>query len=78
MHQDEAEALLRRLCDHAFQDRFIARHKYAPGELVLWDNPTTMHSATPISVAENGKDMRLLWRISLRGGPGILRYGKPV
>lgn len=71
--QDEGQDLLERLCEHTFRDRFIARYKYNDNELIFWDNPTTMHSATPIAAASGELDLRLLWRISLRGGPHILR-----
>ena len=71
MDQAEAESLLNELCDHAFQDRFVARHKYRVHDLILWDNPTTMHSATPIAAATGPEDTRLLHRISLRGTPSV-------
>ena len=74
MEQAEAESLLKELCDHAFQDRFVARHKYRVHDLILWDNPTTMHSATPMAAATGPDDTRLLHRISLRGTPSVFRY----
>ncbi|MXY55758.1 MAG: TauD/TfdA family dioxygenase [Gammaproteobacteria bacterium] len=73
MEQAEAESLLNELCEHAFQDRFVARHKYRVRDLILWDNPTTMHSATPIGAATGPEDTRLLHRISLRGPPSVFR-----
>ncbi|MCY3621079.1 MAG: TauD/TfdA family dioxygenase [Gammaproteobacteria bacterium] len=71
MEQTEAESLLNELCEHAFQDRFVARHKYRVHDLILWDNPTTLHSATPIAAATGADDTRLLHRISLRGTPSV-------
>ena len=71
MEQAEAEALLNELCDHAFADRFVARHTYRVHDLILWDNPTTMHSATPMAAATGPDDTRLLHRISLRGTPSV-------
>lgn len=76
MAQAEAESLLNELCDHAFQDRFVARHKYRVHDLILWDNPTTLHSATPIAAATGPEDTRLLHRISLRGIPSVFRYAQ--
>ena len=35
----------------------------------MWDNPTTMHSASPIGQATGPDDTRLIHRISLRGYP---------
>ena len=74
MDQPEAESLLNELCDHAFQDRFVASHRYWVHDLILWDNPTTMHSATPMAAATGPDDTRLLHRISLRGNPSVFPY----
>ena len=71
MAQAEAEALLNELCDHAFADRFVACHSYRVHDLIMWDNPTTMHSATPLAAATGPDDTRLLHRISLRGTPSV-------
>ena len=75
MPQDEAVALLNELCEHAFQDRFLARHAHRRGDLVMWDNPTVMHRATPIGVATGAEDTRLIHRISLRGTPSVFAKG---
>lgn len=71
MPQAEATALLKTLCDHAFEARFLACHVHRRGDLVMWDNPTVMHSATPIAAATGPNDTRLIHRISLRGTPSI-------
>lgn len=71
MEQAQAESLLKGLCDHAFQDRFVARHQYRVHDLILWDNPTAMHSATPMAAATGPDNTRLLHRISLRGTPSV-------
>ncbi len=76
MQQAEAESLLNELCDHAFADRFVARHKYRVHDLILWDNPTTMHSATPMAAATDPDDTRLLHRISLRGTPSVFAHAE--
>jgi len=73
MEQAEAESLLNELCEHAFQARFVACHKYRVHDLILWDNPTAMHSATPMAAATGPDDTRLLHRISLRGTPSVFR-----
>jgi taurine dioxygenase len=71
MKQEDAQKLLQELCDHAFQDQFITQHTHSVHDLVMWDNPTTMHSATPIAAATGPHDTRLIHRISLRGYPTI-------
>ena len=71
MADADAEALLDELKDHALEERHIYRHKYAAGDLVVWDTLQTMHAATPIGVATSKQDSRLLWRISVRGLPAV-------
>ena len=71
MEQADAESLLNELCDHAFADRFVTHHKYRVHDLIMWDNPTAMHSATPMAAATGPEDTRLLHRISLRGTPSV-------
>ena len=75
MSQEKAQMMLERLCQHALQDRFVTRHTDRDNDLILWDNPITMLSASPTPAATGTWDMRLLWRILLRGGPGIWRAG---
>jgi taurine dioxygenase len=71
MEQCAAETLLKKLGDHAFQDRFITRHKHTQHDLVLWDNATTMHSATPLSESTGPHDTRVIHRISVRDYPPL-------
>lgn len=64
-------ALLNELCDHAFQPPFVTSHRHRVHDLVIWDNPTTMHSATPIGAATGPADTRILRRMSLHGKPSV-------
>jgi alpha-ketoglutarate-dependent 2,4-dichlorophenoxyacetate dioxygenase len=41
----EARVFLRDLIEHATQPRFVYRHVWRKGDLVMWDNRTTMHRA---------------------------------
>jgi alpha-ketoglutarate-dependent 2,4-dichlorophenoxyacetate dioxygenase len=41
--QPEAMAFIRDLMEHATQEQFVYVHKWAPHDLVIWDNRTTMH-----------------------------------
>jgi alpha-ketoglutarate-dependent 2,4-dichlorophenoxyacetate dioxygenase len=41
----EARVFLRDLIEHATQPRFVYRHMWRAGDLVMWDNRTTMHRA---------------------------------
>jgi taurine dioxygenase len=64
MDHREALPLLDELLDHATQERFQYRHRWKPGDLVIWDNRRLLHKA-------NGDyDMsqtRYLYRVMLQG-----------
>ncbi len=62
----EARALLDALGRHASQDRFVQAHRYQVGDIVLWDNFSLMHKATPIDRANGPETRRYLHRISTK------------
>jgi alpha-ketoglutarate-dependent 2,4-dichlorophenoxyacetate dioxygenase len=41
----EGRMFLRDLTEHATQPQLVYRHRWRPGDLVMWDNGTTMHRA---------------------------------
>ena len=45
-------------------DDFIYRHEWNPGDLVIWDNRCTLHSATPY---DSEKFRRVLYRTQVSG-----------
>ena len=45
MAPNDADPLLAELHQHLVQDRFIYRHHWKPGMVVIWDNRCTMHNA---------------------------------
>ena len=49
--EEEGLALIESLKTHVLQERFIYRHRYAVGDVVVWDTMATMHRATPIGIA---------------------------
>ena len=62
----EARSFLRDLVEHATQRQFVYAHKWAVGDLVMWDNRQTMHRARPFPEHEP-RDVR---RTTLMGdGP---------
>ena len=71
MDSSRASELLNALCDHAFRPPFLTTYRHRVHDLVIWDNPTTMHSATPIGPATGPEDTRVLHRMSLYGKPSI-------
>jgi taurine dioxygenase len=64
MGEAEALALVTDLLEHATQEKYQYRHRWQPGDLVMWDNRSLLHKA-------NGDyDMnqrRYLYRIMLKG-----------
>jgi len=73
MSEPEWKPLLRDLKCHAIREQFQYRHRYAPGDLVLWDNTSTLHYAPPIGPAVDAASRRLLYRVIAAGLPGIAR-----
>jgi alpha-ketoglutarate-dependent 2,4-dichlorophenoxyacetate dioxygenase len=53
----EARAFLRDLIEHATQRQFVYAHKWAVGDLVMWDNRQTMHRGRPFP-AHEARDVR--------------------
>lgn len=48
MEPEASRALLDDLFAHCLQDRFTMSYVWSEGDLVMWDNASTMHSATPL------------------------------
>ena len=61
MPPDEARDLLDELAAHSTQPKYQLRFKYGPGDIVVWDNASLLHSATLI----DPNDPRTLWRITV-------------
>ncbi len=66
MDADEAFALIDSLYNHATQSKYEYRHKWLPGDMVIWDNRSVMHQANPDF---DPAQYRLLYRIMLQGAP---------
>jgi len=65
----EGRALLDELIAHATQERFVYRHRWAPHDVIMWDNRCTMHSVEPF---DNASVRRVMHRVTLVGeGPPI-------
>ena len=61
----EAMLLLRELTEHATQREFVYSHQWRVGDLVMWDNRTTMHRARRYEDEKYPRDLR---RTTLTGG----------
>ena len=59
----ESEALIDDLWEHATQDQFAWHHKWQPGDLVIWDNWSTMHHRNPFDDSQR----RVMHRTQIKG-----------
>jgi len=58
MDEKESDALLGELYDHATQPKYMHRHEWTEGDIVIWDNRCALHAATPLNTYEHRRDMR--------------------
>ncbi len=67
----ESRSLLGFLFDHSARPEFQARHRWSPGDLVMWDNRSLLHYA----VHDHGDEPRTIHRLQVEGssvvGPGV-------
>ena len=54
----EGRLLLRDLIEHATQPRFVYRHGWRVGDLVIWDNLATMHRGRPFDDTKHRRELR--------------------
>ena len=57
--------ILDSLVDFLVQHAPRYRHAYRPGDIVIWDNLSTLHKGPPIPKSEGGADARLLYRMNV-------------
>ena len=65
MSREESESLLKRLFAHLEQPENIYEHVWRPGDVVIWDNLSTLHARTDF----DPKERRALRRAAIRGVP---------
>jgi taurine dioxygenase len=64
MPKDESDALLAGLYDHVTDPRFMYRHRWQVGDLLMWDNCSTQHNAVANYAPHQRRHMR---RTTVRG-----------
>jgi taurine dioxygenase len=57
----EGVALIDELVEFATQDRFVFRHKWRAGDILMWDNRCTLHTGTLYDDARYFRVMHRLW-----------------
>jgi len=58
MGEAEGHALVEQIYDHVTQDKYVHRHQWTPGDIVIWDNRFALHAATPLNSDKHRRDMR--------------------
>jgi taurine dioxygenase len=66
MTPDAGFKLIDELYAHATQSKYEYRHKWLPGDMVIWDNRSVMHQA---NADYDPSEYRFLYRIMLKGAP---------
>ncbi|MBL6456524.1 TauD/TfdA family dioxygenase [Belnapia sp. T6] len=61
---EEGRALIDALMAHASQERYVYRHRWRAGDLVIWDNRCTLHTAT---LFDHERHVRLMHRTTVAG-----------
>jgi taurine dioxygenase len=64
MDDGEGLPLLDELLAHAVQEKYQYRHRWQPGDLVMWDNRCLLHKA---NADYDMSQMRYLYRVMLKG-----------
>lgn len=64
----ESEALLDQLWAHCDQTKFVYRHRWQPGDLLMWDNRCTMHRRDPFDPAAR----RVMHRTQIKGDAPVV------
>jgi taurine dioxygenase len=64
MEDADALTLIGELMRHAAQRKYEYRHRWRPGDWVLWDNRSVMHQANP---DYDMRERRCLYRLLLKG-----------
>ncbi len=66
----EGRLLLRDLMEHATQPQFVYRHSWREGDLVIWDNRSTMHRGRPFADTTHRRELRRVTTLDVEFRPG--------
>lgn len=68
--REESDAVLEALWTHVTQPQFLYEHRWRLGDLVMWDNRSTMHRRDPF----DGAARRVMHRTQIKGGSRPIAY----
>jgi alpha-ketoglutarate-dependent 2,4-dichlorophenoxyacetate dioxygenase len=63
----EGRLFLRDLIEYATQPRFVYRHSWRVGDLVIWDNLATMHRGRPFDDGKHKRELRRVTTLDIAG-----------
>ncbi|MER6271650.1 TauD/TfdA family dioxygenase [Streptomyces sp900105755] len=61
--EKESRALIGELLEHTTSAPYVYSHRWSQGDLVVWDNLATLHTASP---CDSSRQRRLLYRAAVR------------
>ena len=64
----DSRALIDELCAHITRTEFVYRHKWQPGDVLMWDNYTVQH----LAIGDYGDARRRMHKTTLKGVPWAL------
>lgn len=64
--EQESRDLLDELLRHTTKTRYVYSHRWRQGDVVVWDNLATLHTASP---CDSSRHRRLLYRAAVRQPP---------
>ncbi len=68
MPNPEGLDLLQELVDFSTQERFVHRHKWEAGDVLVWDNRCTLHTGTRFDVTRYQRHVHRTW---VKGEPPV-------
>ena len=68
--REESDAVLEALWTHVTQPQFLYEHKWKLGDLVMWDNRSTMHRRDPF----DGTARRIMHRTQIKGSGAPIAF----
>ena len=75
MPEEEGIKVVEDLVEFATQDRFVYRHKWKVGDVLMWDNRCTLHTGT---LFDDTKYIRTMHRLWVKGDRPLRTTGKAV
>jgi taurine dioxygenase len=63
--EEESRDILSRIFNHVIQPQKVFAYRWEPHDLLIWDNRSVIHSATPVPDDAD----RLMYRIGVTDGP---------